>query len=137
MSEPISKLTIGIDFDGTICAHGYPQIGMEVPGAIGVILELQRAGHRLILWTMRSGKELEEAVKYCKTFGIEFYGINENPQQHTWTESKKAFCHMYIDDAALGCPLYGSLIGRPFVNWHRVRELLVDAGVLSNEVSKS
>ena len=51
---------IAIDFDGTIVEHKYPAIGAPIKGAIDTIKELQARGHRIILWTMRSGRELEK-----------------------------------------------------------------------------
>lgn len=116
---------IAVDFDGTLCEHKYPDIGREVPGAFAVLKELQAAGHRLILWTMRcdspkEGPVLTDAVRWCADRGVTFWGINCNPEQHTWSKSPKQYAHVYIDDAALGCPLvFGK--GRPFVDWAAVR----------------
>ena len=64
---------------------------------------------------------------------IPLHGVNVNPTQHTWTKSPKAYGQLYIDDAALGCPLiYNSEISdRPFVDWAKVEEMLKDIGVLS------
>lgn len=66
---------------------------------------------------MRSNHELDQAVEYCSDNGIEFWGINGNPEQHTWTESPKAYCHIYIDDAAFGCPLTTTFDGSKVVDW--------------------
>lgn len=115
-------MIIAIDFDGTIVKHAYPLIGEAVPMAIESILELQSEEHKLILWTMRSEIELEQAVLYCNDKGINFYGVNENKQQKTWTTSPKAFANYCIDDAAVGCPLiYEKVEGlkprRPYVDW--------------------
>lgn len=96
---------IGVDFDGTMVDHQYPQIGWAVPGAIDWCKTFQRNGGNIILWTMRSGDKLEEARQYMEDNGINLFGVNENPTQQTWTQSPKAYCHMYIDDAAVGCPL--------------------------------
>ena len=129
-------MQICVDFDGTITTHEYPNIGAPI-GAIEVLKELQEKGHQLILFTMRSGKELQEAVDYLKSEGVELYGINENPTQKNWTQSPKAYGQLYIDDAALGIPLtywYMDKVstegGRPFVCWIRVRQLLVEKGLL-------
>ena len=121
----------GIDFDGTIAMHEYPRIGPEVPGAIETLKALMDRGHKLILWTMRSGRELEEAVQWCDERGVVFWGVNENHDQRTWTKSPKAYCHAYIDDAALGCPLEAGVYNaRPYVDWHRVRKHLIAMGAL-------
>ena len=122
----------GIDFDGTIAEHPYPEIGPEVPGAIETLKALMERGHKLILWTMRSGRELEQAVQWCDERGVVFWGVNENHQQRTWTKSPKAYCHTYIDDAALGCPLIFQIDEniRPYVDWTRVADHLRSMGAL-------
>lgn len=107
---------IAIDFDGTIVKHAYPGIGEPIK-SIPWILKFKEAGAKVFLWTMRSDKELKEAVQYCKDNGLEFDGINTNPTQKTWTNSPKCYAHLYIDDAAFGCPLIYPEIGRPYVNW--------------------
>ena len=65
-------IKIAVDFDGTIVDHDYPKIGKEKLFAFRTLKELEKQGARLILWTFRSGKELEEAVEYCRVNGIEF-----------------------------------------------------------------
>lgn len=127
-------MIIGLDFDGTVVEHQYPDVGKGVPGAINIITSLWLEGHKIILWTMRSGKELDDAVAYLNKYGIFPYGINENPDQWSWTESPKAYCQIYIDDAALGCPLRPGIQSRlPMVDWEEVEKQLVERGVLSGE----
>ena len=77
------KKIIAVNFDGTIVTHMYPAIGNDVPNAIKVLHKLQEQGIQLILWTMRSGPQLQEAVDYCTSKGITFWGINENPNGRT------------------------------------------------------
>ena len=116
---------IAIDFDGTIVDHRYPDIGAEVPGAVRWMKEWAAAGAKLLLWTMRSdgrsdgtGPVLADAVAFCRERGVEFSGVNANPTQ-TWSTSPKAYAHVYVDDAAFGCPLRTNprAGGRPFVDW--------------------
>lgn len=57
---------IAVDFDGTIVTHNYPYIGSPLPNAFNTLIKLQGLGHKLILWTCRGGKELQEAVDFCK-----------------------------------------------------------------------
>ena len=71
-------MTIAIDFDGTIVEHRYPAIGKEIPFAIETLKRLQEERHRLILWTVREGKLLDEAVAFCRERGLEFYAINRD-----------------------------------------------------------
>ena len=54
---------IAVDFDGTCVTHDYPRIGKEI-GAPKVLKRLVEAGHKLILNTMRSGKELQDAIHW-------------------------------------------------------------------------
>lgn len=123
---------IGVDFDGTCVDHRFPAIGRDVPGAAQTLRELTDRGHRLILWTMRSGESLIEAGGWFGHHDIPLFGVNANPQQIEWTTSPKAYCHIYIDDAALGCPLM-QLPGfaRPCVDWSAVRVHLIGKGLLS------
>lgn len=121
----MQPMIIAVDFDGTIVTHEYPKIGHPVPGALETMKEFIARGDKLILWTMRSGKELDEAVKYCKDNGVEFWGINENPDQKSWTSSSKAYAHVYIDDAALNATLLPNPGGRPYLDWSVVRHCLI------------
>ena len=122
---------IAIDFDGTCVTHDYPRIGKEI-GATEVLKRLVEAGHKLILNTMRSDKELQDAVNWFKKNGIELYGVNENPTQKRWTNSPKVYAHMYIDDAAFGCPLINApeLSNRQFVDWDSVGRKLIQMGII-------
>ena len=79
---------------------------------------------------MRSGEKLQEAVDYINSQGVDLYGVNKNPTQTNWTDSPKAYGHLYIDDAALGCPLVVPSVGRPFVDWSGVKSYFVNEGLL-------
>ena len=71
-------LIIAVDFDGTIVEDAYPGIGQERLFAFETLKRLQADGHRLILWTYRHGKKLDEAVAYCEENGITFYAVNQS-----------------------------------------------------------
>lgn len=98
------SLVIAIDFDGTIVEHRYPFIGKIRPFAFETLEALQVKGHRLILWSHRSGKKLDEAVKFCSHHGIEFYAVNKNYPEEIWNDndSRKILADIYIDDRNLG-----------------------------------
>lgn len=118
-------MIIAIDFDGTIVHHAYPLIGAPVDGALEKMKQFVNDGHQIILWTMRSGETLGEAIEYLYSNGIELFGINRNPEQDSWTKSQKAYAHIYIDDAAYGCPLtypqgYDEHLLRPWVDWSKI-----------------
>ncbi len=115
-------MIICLDFDGTVVTHKWPDIGEDI-GAIPVLKKLLHHGHQIILYTMRSGKELDEAREYLENRGMELWGINNNPDQIKWTTSPKVYAHLYIDDAALGVPLLDKG-ERPFVDWKAIDRLL-------------
>lgn len=123
---------IAVDFDGTIVEHRYPKIGALLPDCVRVIRRMKNAGFTLILLTMRSdygpdGPMLSQAVDFCRNLGIEFDFVNNNPLQLSWTTSRKVYAHLYIDDAALGCPLQarssGGGIKRP-ADWISIESAL-------------
>lgn len=143
-------MEICIDFDGTCVTHEFPKIGREVEYAIDVMKELINQGHKLILFTMRSdienptsedyniksigGKYLTDAVNWFKENGIELYGVNANPKQREWTHSPKAYGQLYIDDAALGCPLlFDEFSNRHYVDWKQVERFLYKNGILKHQ----
>lgn len=118
-------MIIAVDFDGTCVTHEYPRIGRDI-GAQHVLLDLVKRGEKLILWTMRSGKELEDAVNWFSDNKIPLYGVQRNPTQDSWTDSPKAYAQLYIDDAAFGCPLVAGDMGeRPYVDWVEVSKRLL------------
>lgn len=117
-------LIVAVDFDGTCVTHEFPDIGREI-GAPKVLRKIVEAGGQLILWTMRSGEYLDAAVNWFKQHDIPLYGIQRNPTQDKWTSSPKCYAQLYIDDAALGCPLKPGAAGeRPYVDWEAVEKLL-------------
>ena len=143
-------MIVAIDFDGTCVTHEFPKIGKDI-NAIPVLKALVKKGHKLILFTMRSnivnpisentelylesGNYLTDAVEWFEKNDIPLYGIQTNPTQHTWTISPKAFANLYIDDAALGCPLIFdiNISDRPFVDWEKVSEMLIQKELIDNE----
>lgn len=98
-------MRIAVDFDGTIVEHQYPDIGVEVPFAIKTLKLLQKEGHQLILWTVREGSSLQEAVTYCRKKGLEFYAVNANHPNETFDSpqySRKIKVDLSIDNVNLG-----------------------------------
>ena len=123
-------MIIAIDFDGTCVTHEYPKIGKDI-GAVDTLRALVAKGHKLILWTMRDKKELEEAMEWFYQNEISLWSVNKNPTQ-SWTTSPKQFAHLYIDDTALGCPLKYDpwLSKRPYVDWEQVNKYLTSNGII-------
>ena len=98
-------MQIAVDFDGTIVRHRYPEIGEEIPGALDTLKKLNANGHRLILWTVREGELLDEAVEWCRERGLEFYAINKDyPEEEKSHEfySRKLKVDVWIDDRNIG-----------------------------------
>lgn len=99
-------MVIAVDFDGTIVEHRYPEIGKEIPFAIATLKRLQAERHLLILWSVREGELLDEAVDFCRKRGLEFYAVNSNmPEEEadmSALRSRKVSADMYIDDRNLG-----------------------------------
>lgn len=123
-------MKIAIDFDGTCVTHDYPEVGRDI-GAVPVLRELYDAGHSLILHTMRTGMEMYHAREWFDEHDIPLFGVQYDPEQTKWTHSNKCYANLYIDDAALGIPLtYPPNGKRAYVDWVKVRELLVEKGYL-------
>jgi len=99
-----AMIKIAVDFDGTIVEHSYPDIGKVKLFAFETLRELQKKGYILILWTVRTGKELEEAVEFCRNNGVEFYAVNKNYPEEIIDESapRKIEVDIFIDDRNLG-----------------------------------
>lgn len=99
-------MVIAVDFDGTIVSHAYPQIGKERPFAIETLKQLIKDGHQLILWTVREGILLDEAVYWCKERGVEFWAVNRDYPEEIRSNnnhfSRKLKVDMFIDDRNIG-----------------------------------
>ncbi len=105
----IDSKIIAVDFDGTIVDDRYPKIGKPQPFAIQTLQMLQKDGHRLILWTVRRGKTLEEAVEFCRKHGIEFYAVNKNFEGEDEIGGKLN-ADIFIDDRNVGgLPQWGEI----------------------------
>ena len=140
-------MIIAVDFDGTCVTHSFPELGKDI-GAQEVLKQLVNAGHQLILWTMRcdgqegsitnsgyeihAGDYLTQAVTWFENNDIPLFGVQRNPSQDQWTSSPKCYAQLYIDDAALGCPLkfVPELSNRPFVDWAAVETLLLKQKII-------
>ena len=113
------SLTLAIDFDGTIVEDAYPKIGKPNAFAFETLKKLQQNGHRLILWTYRYGKTLDEAVAFCKKNGIEFYAVNCSFPNEIFDpkKSRKINADLFIDDRNVG----------GFYGWGEIYQLLTES----------
>lgn len=148
---------IAFDFDGTVCNHKFPSIGEELPGAIATLKALQENGHKLFLWTMRGHPDLsrfphtdkdtgeyieqdtlQEALDWLAERGLTNIGVNKSPAQ--FSTSLKQYAQVYIDDAAVGCPMRRYFYGNVGVDWQKIAYQLMNCGLLTgiqfNVVSK-
>lgn len=124
----LTNLRIAVDFDGTIVEHEYPEIGKEKLFAFQTLKELEKRGALLILWTFRTGTELEEAIAYCRKNGIEFYAVNRNYPEERYDEtvSRKIDADIFIDDRNIG----------GFPGWSEIWQILVPYEQLQIEAEK-
>lgn len=124
------KIDILVDADGTIFTHEYPRVGRDI-GAVPVLKELVANGHRLIIFTMRDGKELQDVVDWYNKNGIPVFGVQTNPEQKSWTSSPKAYGQYIIDDICAFAPLIKeNPQDRFYINWIAMREELVNVGLI-------
>ena len=119
------SLIIAVDFDGTIVEDAYPAVGKPKLFAFETLKKLQNEGHRLILWTYRSGKKLEEAVKFCESNGISFYAVNASYQDEEFDSetSRKIHADIFIDDRNVG----------GFIGWGNVHQLLLNQEIATRQ----
>ena len=110
-------MIIAVDFDGTCVREKYPEIGEDLPGAVKTLQALVARDHKIILWTCREGKELEDAIHWYKDREIELYGVNETPLDGDFRPEggRKVFANLYIDDKTFG----------GFPGWHKIHEELI------------
>lgn len=97
-------LKVAIDFDGTIVENRYPDIGKPMLFAFETLKALQDKGVVLILWTVRCGALLDEAVQFCRDNGIEFYAVNKNhPDEVIDADTpRKIDADIFVDDRNVG-----------------------------------
>jgi hypothetical protein len=134
-------MTIAVDFDGTIVSHEYPKIGKEIPFATQTLKMLINDGHKLILWTVREGKLLDEAIQWCHEHGIDFYTVNkdypEEEKENNNHFSRKLKVDMWIDDRNVGgLPDWGTIY-RLISEGKTLQELLLSENDSSYTPQKS
>ena len=116
MNFNTNRLTIAVDFDGTVVEDKYPGIGTPLIFAFDTLKILQKDGHRLILWTYRHGKELDDAVEFCLSNGIEFYAVNKSfPEEELNANTRRKLnADVFIDDRNVG----------GFLGWGEIYQIL-------------
>lgn len=102
---------VAVDFDGTLCADAFPEVGAPNRAVIDYVKRLAADGSKIILYTSRENgtrKLLDEAVAFCKAQEIPLYAVNENPgNPHAAkiglkpSDGRKVYADLYIDDKAI------------------------------------
>ena len=99
------KMILAVDFDGTLSLDAeWPELGRPNIGMFELLKKKKEEGAYLILWTCRNGKDLEEAVEYCRKHGIEFDAVNESLPwliQKYDGDTRKIYADYYLDDKAI------------------------------------
>ena len=127
-------MIIAVDFDGTIVEHESPKIGKELPFATETLRMLIADQHKLILWSVREGKLLEEAVEWCRQRGVEFYAVNkdfpEEKVEYNNHFSRKIKADIWIDDRNLGgLPDWGTI-------YHMIKDNLTFQNIIEETVQR-
>lgn len=122
-------MTIAVDFDGTIVKHKYPEIGEELPFATETLKMLIEDRHKLILWTVREGELLQQAIDWCKERGVIFFAVNRDYPEETIENnnhfSRKLKVDMWIDDRNIGgLPDWGTIY--KMISEHKTWEDIMD-----------
>ena len=97
-------MIIAVDFDGTLCKNRYPKIGEANYPVICELMRRRATGDRLILWTCRCGKDLKDAVEWCRNRGLTFDAVNANLPEHIkqfGNDSRKVYADEYWDDKSV------------------------------------
>ena len=108
--------TAAVDFDGTLDHGTWPDGFRSDQRAVSVLRRFRARGGRVILWTVRCGEPLAQAVGALMRAGLAVDAVNENlPDSAPWMReniatgpSPKIYADVYIDDR-------GTLDGR--VDW--------------------
>ena len=94
-------MIIAVDFDGILCKNEFPDIGQPNYDVISLVRQLYDKGHEIILWTSRIDEKLQEALDWCKSYGLKFSAVNDNAPSNLGiygTNPRKIFADIYVDD---------------------------------------
>ena len=95
---------IAVDFDGVLCKDEWPGIGEPNERLIKSLIQNRKDGDKVILWTCREKKDLDDAIVFCRERGLEFDAVNENIPEAVakWeNDPRKIFANLYIDDKSV------------------------------------
>ena len=109
-------MLFGVDFDGTVVEHKFPEIGEELPDAIRTMIDLQAAGHQIIIWTCRCGYEISTMLKWLNDREFRPDAVNTNLRHTPGFAVPKIYVDIYFDDRSFP----------PFPGWDVVREKFLE-----------
>lgn len=95
---------IAVDFDGCLATNKFPEVGDPINKTISRLKQEQANGAKVILWTNRRGKPLDDAVNFCKEQGIHLDAVNANLPEIIEAfdgDTRKVFANEYWDDRAV------------------------------------
>ena len=95
---------IACDFDGTLCENKFPEIGAPNKEIISRLIDEQKNGAKIILWTCRAEAQVLEAVNWCAEQGLVFDAVNDNLEhvkQYFGSNPRKIYATEYWDDRAI------------------------------------
>lgn len=99
------NMIYAVDLDGTLSLGAmWPEIGKPNELLFDYLKKQKAEGGRIILYTCRNGKHLEDAVKFCKENGLEFDTVNENLPELIEAyegDTRKINADIYFDDKAI------------------------------------
>lgn len=111
-----------VDFDGTLSFGKWPDVGEPNTSLFEYLIQKQKEGARIILYTCRTREALKTAVSFCRKQGLEFDAVNENLPELVdlyGEDTRKIEADIYIDDKAVN-PITGSISGKP-IGWKKTK----------------
>jgi hypothetical protein len=99
-----NNVVIALDFDGTVTANNYPELGEPLPNCISVLKQLSKIGN-LVVWTCRDKFYEKDIIAWFAKHDIAIAGVNSNPFRQFKSDSPKMYYDLLIDDKAFGIPL--------------------------------
>ena len=128
--------TVAIDFDGTLCEDNWPEIGEPIVVMIDAAKKMRENGSKLILWTCREGKFLDDALEWCKGYGLEFDAVNANIAERIeayGNDSRKVGADEYWDDRSYNpSGMYSPFMQNCWKNYMKVLEAVLRGDIYAD-----
>jgi len=92
------RIVVAYDFDNTV--YDYHQEGHDYSEVIELIHQLHEAGAYLMVYTARPQTELYKVSNYLDENRIPYDSVNKMPDFLPFTENKKLYYNILLDDRA-------------------------------------